>query len=324
MKRATVLIAAMSLLLAACGSDPDAAETTTTTAPPPTTTEAPTTTVAETTTTTSGPFALVEAANGIVEIAERPEAIVSLSPTATEMLFAIGAGPQVIAVDEFSYHPEEAPVTDLSGFTPNLEAIAAFEPDLVVVANDTDGIVSALGEVGIPTLFLPAAVTFEDVYGQMRTLGIATGNTETAELVVTDLEMEVEQLIDGVGDLGDGLTVYHELDPTFYSVTSITFVGQVYEAFGLENIADEADVDGFGYPQLSAEYILEQDPDLIVLTDCCGDTAETVAERPGWDAITAVQNDAVAVVDSDVASRWGPRIVEFIRTVAELVEDTTG
>ena len=323
MKRASVLIAALSVLLAACGSATDATDTTSTTAPAVTTTEAPTTTVAETT-TTAGPFALVEAANGTVEITERPEAIVSLSPTATEMLFAIGAGPQVVAVDEFSYYPEEAPVTDLSGFTPNLEAIAAYEPDLVVVANDTDGIVSALGEVGIPTLLLPAAVTFDDVYGQMRTLGIATGNSGAAELAATELETEVDRLIEGVGDLGEGLTVYHELDPTFYSVTSLTFVGRVYAAFGLENIADEADVDGFGYPQLSAEYILEQDPDLIVLTDCCGDTAESVAERPGWDAITAVQNDAVAVVDSDIASRWGPRIVEFIRTVADLVQGTAG
>lgn len=329
MKRALATGAAFLLLLTACAGDQvqEAATTTVSesvTAPESTT--APDTTAApETTTTTdAGPFAVVEAANGTVEIPERPDAIVSLSPTATEMLFAIGAGSQVAAVDEFSYHPEEAPVTDLSGFTPNLEAIASYEPDLVVVSNDTDGIVAALGEVGVPTLLLPAAVTFDDVYGQIRTLGIATGNVQDAETVAADLEIEIRRLIEDVGDLGEGVSVYHELDPTLYSATSVTFIGQVYASFGVENIADAADVDGFGYPQLSAEYILEADPDLIFLTDCCGETPETVAERPGWDAISAVRNGAVRVVDSDIASRWGPRIVQFIETVAATIQGLNG
>lgn len=329
MKRALATGGALVLLLTACAGDQLQEATTTTVSESvtaPESTMAPETTAApETTTTTdAGPFAVVEAANGTVEIPERPDAIVSLSPTATEMLFAIGAGSQVVAVDEFSYHPEEAPVTDLSGFTPNLEAIASYEPDLVVVSNDTDGIVAALREVGVPTLLLPAAVTFDDVYGQIRTLGIATGQTESAETVATGLEREIDRLVNDVGEKGEGLRVYHELDSTLYSVTSITFIGQVYDAFGLENIADAADVDGFGYPQLSAEYILEQDPDLIVITDCCGDTPETVAERPGWDSIAAVRNDAVAVVDSDVASRWGPRTADFIRVVAEVIGDLGG
>lgn len=325
MKRALATGTALLLLVSACAADqvPETA-TTTMSSEQSTVTEttgAPeATTVPETTTTADvGPFAVVEAANGTVEIPERPDAIVSLSPTATEMLFAVGAGSQVVAVDEFSYYPEEAPVTDLSGFTPNLEAIASYEPDLVVVSNDTDGIVAALGEVGVPTLLLPAAVTFDDVYGQIRALGAATGNVDNAETVAGDLENEIDGLIADVGDRGEGLTVYHELDSTFYSVTSTTFVGQVYDAFGLENIADAADVDGFGYPQLSAEYILEQNPDVIVITDCCGDTPETVAARPGWDSISAVRNDAVAVVDSDIASRWGPRTVDFIRAVADVI-----
>lgn len=324
MKRALATGGALLLLLTACSADQVPEATTTTAAGEQGTVTEATATPETTVTTDAGPFAVVEAANGTVEIPERPGAIVSLSPTATEMLFAIEAGSQVVAVDEFSYYPEEAPVTGLSGFTPNLEAIASYEPDLVVVSNDTDGIVAALGEVGVPALLLPAAVTFDDVYGQIRTLGIATGNVESAETVATDLESEIDGLINGVGDRGEGLRVYHELDSTLYSVTSVTFVGQVYDAFGLENIADAADVDGFGYPQLSSEYILEQDPDLIVITDCCGDTPETVAERPGWDSISAVRNDAVAVVDSDVASRWGPRTADFIRVVADAIGELGG
>jgi iron complex transport system substrate-binding protein len=240
------------------------------------------------------------------------------------MLFAIGAGDQVVAVDEFSYHPEEAPVTDLSGFTPNLEAIASYAPDLVVVANDLDGIVGALDAVDVPVLLLPAAAEFDDVYGQLRTLGQATGNLDSAEQTATSLEGEIKSAIDTAGGRAAGLTVYHELDPTLYSITSDTFIGLVYEAFGLVNIADQADVDGFGYPQLSAEYVIEADPDLIFVTDCCGDTPATVAERPGWDNIAAVERGAVTLVDDDVSSRWGPRLVEFFRAVSDAIVGLDG
>lgn len=273
---------------------------------------------------TAAAFATVEAANGSVAIAERPEAIISLSPSATEMLFAVGAGDQVIAVDEFSYYPAEAPVTDLSGFTPNLESIGAFEPDLVVVSNDIDGIVGALNEVGIAVLHLPAAVTFDDVYNQVLALGAATGHADEAAEVAGDLEREIQSAIADAGDLAEGLKVYHELDNTLYSITSETFIGLVYEAFGLSNISDAADADGFGYPQLSAEYVIDADPDLIFLTDCCGDTAGSVAERPGWDNISAVRNGAVTVVDTDVSSRWGPRLVLFFRSVSNAIVGLNG
>lgn len=320
--RWSVLLAALTLLVAACG----AATAPTTTAPVASPTLATTTTAPPTTTMfePGSPFATVEAANGTVEISARPEAIVSLSPTATEMLFEIGAGDQVVAVDEFSFYPEEAPVTDLSGFTPNLEAIGAYAPDLVVVSNDLDGIVGALDAVGVPVLLLPAAAEFDDVYDQLRTLGVATGNVDSAEEAATALESEIQTAIDDAGTGAVGLTVYHELDPTLYSITSTTFIGLVYEAFGLENIADPADADGFGYPQLSAEYVIEANPDLIFVTDCCGDTAETVAARPGWDNVSAVSRGAVTVVDDDVSSRWGPRLVEFFRTVSDAIVSLDG
>lgn len=313
-----VVIAALLLTVAACAAPESEAEPA-----PITTTTAVTSTAAAVDTTTPSTlpsaFAEVEAANGTVSIESEPTAIISLSPTATEMLFAIGAGDQVIAVDEFSYHPDDAPVTDLSGITPNLEAIGSYAPDLVVVSNDIDGVVGALNEVGIPVLLLPAAVGFEDVYQQIQALGLATGHVEAADAVAAELESEIAAAISDAGDLGDGLTVYHELDNTLYSITSQTFIGLVYDAFGLANIADAADQDGFGYPQLSAEYVIDANPDLIFLTDCCGDTVESVSSRPGWDSISAVQNGGVAVVSSDVSSRWGPRLVEFFRAVSDVI-----
>ena len=115
-----------------------------------------------------------------------------------------------------------------------------------------------------------------------------------------------------------GLTVYHELGPDLYSVTSSTFIGRVYALFGLKNIADAADRGGSGYPQLSPEYVVSQSPDIVVLADinCCAQTARTVASRPGWKNVSAVKTGTIVRVDDSIASRWGPRIVDFVRAIA--------
>ncbi|MCW2578498.1 MAG: Fe3+ transporter substrate-binding protein [Blastococcus sp.] len=256
--------------------------------------------------------------NGELTLDERPETIVSMSATTTEMLFAIGAGPQVEAVDDNSNYPEDAPTTDLSAFTPNAEAIAEYAPDLVVLSNDQNGIVDALDALSVPTLLLPAAETVDDTYEQLETLGAATGHRDDAAKVVTDVQDRIAAAVESVSADVEGMRVYHELDPTFYSATSGTFIGSIYAMFGLENIADEApDLSG-GYPQLSAEYVVGQAPDLIVLADtvCCGESAETVAQRPAFAAVPAVQEGRILAADDDVASRWGPRIADFAESVA--------
>jgi iron complex transport system substrate-binding protein len=257
--------------------------------------------------------------NGELTLDAQPEAIVSMSATATEMLFAIGAGPQVEAVDATSNYPTDAPVTDLSAFTPNAEAIAAYEPDLVVLSDDMNGIVDALGALHVPTLHLGAAATLEDSYAQLETLGDATGHADDAAKVVTDMQDRIEAAVESAGGSGEGLRVYHELDPTFYSAASSTFIGSVYELFGLENIADGAEDASGGYPQLSAEYVVGQAPDLVVLADtiCCEQSAETFAQRPAFDTLPAVQEGRVLAANDDVASRWGPRVADFAESVAE-------
>lgn len=265
----------------------------------------------------------VTAANGQVTIEEQPTRIVSLSATATEMLFGIGAGEQVVAVDDNSNYPPEAPMTDLSGFDVNVEAIAGYDPDLVVYSSDPGGLQKALNELEIPAIMQPAAVTLDDTYSQIEQLGDATGHPTEAERLNAEIEGDVQALTEEVGDSGDGLTYYYELDTNLFSVTSATFIGEVFGLLGLENIADEADEDGTGYPQLSAEYILDQDPDLIFLADtkCCDQSAETVAQRPGWDGLSAVENGAIVELDDDVASRWGPRVVELLDLAAGAVAD---
>lgn len=322
-------LAASLLVLAACGggdpgSAPAASDSSaeTTMADLDTTTTEPAVAAPETTTSGHDEGAVeVEAGNGTVTLPGPAEQVVSLSPTATEMLFAVGAGDQVVAVDDQSDHPSEAPVTDLSGFTPNVEAIVEYEPDLVVVAQDIDGIVGALEAVDVPVAVLPAVVDLDGTYAQIESVGALTGRSEEAAALVEEMEEEVAEIVGAVPDLAEAPTYYHELDPTLFSVTSQTFIGHVYGLAGLENIADAADEDGSGYPQLTAEYVIEADPDLIFLADadCCDVTPESLAQRPGWGSLTAVAEGHVHAVDEDIASRWGPRVVDFLRVATEAV-----
>lgn len=245
-----------------------------------------------------------------------PKRIVSLSPSATETLYAIGAGRQVVAVDELSDYPRQAPRTKLSGYTPNVEAIAAYRPDLVVLVFDSGDTVAGLRRLGIRTIVQPAPVNLEQAYRRIRLLGAVTGHVREASRLVRSLRMGIARAVASVPRRP--LRVYHELTPDYYSATSRTFIGRIYALFGLRNIADAAPGSASGYPQLSGEYIVSANPSLIVLADgkCCGQTPATVAARPGWSSIAAVRSRAIVVVDDSVASRYGPRIVQFVRAVA--------
>ncbi|TDC43561.1 ABC transporter substrate-binding protein [Micromonospora sp. KC213] len=260
---------------------------------------------------------------GRLTLEKRPEKIVSLSPTATEMLFAIGAGPQVTAVDDQSNFPAEAPRSELSGFQPNAEAIAAKGPDLVVLANDTNKIVAQLTALKIPVLLTPAAATLDDSYRQITDLGTLTGHPTEAADVTRRMKDEIAKLTKDLPQRSTKLTYYHELGPELYTATSKTFIGSIYALAGLENIADAADADGKagGYPQLSQEVIVKANPDLIFLADakCCQQSPDTVRARSGWAGLKAVRNNQVVTLDDDIASRWGPRVVDQLRTIVDAV-----
>jgi iron complex transport system substrate-binding protein len=318
-RRLIALMLAATLVGAACSSaEPESSP------PPPTATTASlpgaTVTVPQETATEAaddGFPVTIDAPNGSVTIDARPERVISISPTATEVLFAIGAGAQVIAVDGMSNYPVGAPVTDLSAFTPSVEAIASYEPDLVFLSFDPGDIVAGLEAVGIPAILHGTAATIDDAYTQWEQTGAATGHLAESAALVAETAADMDSAFASLPGLSDVVTYYYELDPTFYSVTSATFVGELLEPARMGNIADAADSDGFGYPQLSAEYIIDSNSTLILLADtkCCGASAETVAERPGWGALTAVANGSVVELDDDVASRWGPRIADLVEDV---------
>jgi ABC-type Fe3+-hydroxamate transport system substrate-binding protein len=248
-----------------------------------------------------------------------PHRIVSLSPTATETLFAIGAGTQVVAVDSSSDYPKAAQTkrTSLSGFTPNAEAIAGYKPDLVVLSFDAKGIVGALRNLGVRVLLQTPAKDLDGAYAQIRRLGQVSGHAAQSVALAQRMRTQIGALVRSVPS-ARGKTYYHEVGPDLYSATSQTFIGKVYSLFGLRNIADAADSSGSGFPQLSAEYVISADPDLIVLADitCCGMTPAKVAARPGWSQMKAVRTQSIVRIDDSIAARWGPRIVSFVKAGA--------
>jgi iron complex transport system substrate-binding protein len=268
----------------------------------------------------------ITTATGKVTVTKKPTRIVSLSPTATETLFAIHAGTQVIAVDDQSDYPKSVPRTSLSGFTPNVEAIAAYHPDLVVAQFDPKGMAESLRRLGITVVLQGSAATFKGAYQQIRQLGLVTGHSTEAAGVVARMKTKIAAIVRTSRPKANGLSVYHELTPDLFSASSKSFIGKVYGALGLRNIADAADNAGNGYPQLSAEYVVAQSPDVIVLADgvCCGQTASTVAARPGWDRIKAVRSGSVVRIDDSIASRWGPRLVNFFRAMSSALARLSG
>jgi len=272
------------------------------------------------------PVTIAQASGAGVTITKQPHRIVSLSATATEMLFAIDSGSQVVAVDDQSNYPLSAPKTKLSGFQPNIEAIAAYGPDLVVAVDDNSGLAHGLAALNVPVVIEPAAKNVDESYKQIEQLGAATGRVTEASALVKKMRADLAAIVATIPKPAKQLKVYHELDDTYYSATSATFIGQVYALLSLKNIADGATAAAGDYPQLSAEYIVSSSPDLIVLADtkCCHQDLSTVAGRPGWSSITAVKTGQVINVDDDIASRWGPRVVDFLRALAPHVKEMEG
>lgn len=252
-----------------------------------------------------------------------PKRIVSLSPTATETLFAIGAGKQVIAVDDQSNYPANAPKTKLSGFTPNVEAIAAYKPQLVIIAFDSKGLKKSLEALKIKVYYQPPPINMDGAYAQIKALGDVSGNPAKARVLISGMKVKIAKIVAQTPRPAAPLSVFHEIDNTLYSATSATFIGQVYKDLGLRNIADGApDAAGLGYPQLSSEYVVTQNPDFVVLTD--GEDPVKVATRPGWSLMKAVKRGTVAPVSADISSRWGPRIVGLYKVMSGRVTAVAG
>jgi iron complex transport system substrate-binding protein len=253
------------------------------------------------------------------KIAKKPTKIISLSPSATEILYAIGAGSQILAVDNLSNYPANAPTSEISAFEPNVEAILAKKPDLVLLSIDSTKapqIRNALVKLGIPVLMEKAPATLQDVYAENTLLARVTDRQAGAVKLNASMAKSIKDVL-AKAKKSSKIRIFHELDDTYYSATSNTFIGKVYKSFGVVNIADAASgADSSGYPQLSAEYLLKSDPQVIFLADAqYGVTAESVSKRAGWSQISAVKNKKIVELPSDIPSRWGPRLVDFYKLI---------
>ena len=252
-----------------------------------------------------------------------PKRIISLSPSATEILYAIGAGNQVIAVDDLSNYPSTAPITKLSAFSPNVEALMNYKPDLIILNADATKaleVKAALEKLKIKVFLERAPLNLKQAYLEITALGRATGKISGAQSVISDMKSKIAAAIKK-GKTSKKITFFHELDNTLYSATSDTFIGKVYQDFKLVNVADQAaTADSAGYPQLQSEYVIKSNPKIIFLADAqYGESLETLTKRAGWSGITAVKDRNVVSLPEDIPSRWGPRLVDFYEFIASSI-----
>jgi iron complex transport system substrate-binding protein len=296
-----VLLAACAVALAACSDDDDGDGEEVEVTP---TTEA------------AFPLTITDDADNEVTLEAEPERIVALAPSYVEVLFEIGAGDKVVAADENTdYPPEAADIPKLSGFDPSVEAIVNEDPDLVLIQFDPGTLTDSLTTNGIPVALLGSPETLDGVYEQIQTIGDLSGQPEEAATLVSDMREEIADVVAQIPEGPEPPSVFHEVDNTLFSVGPGSFIHDIYVILAAENIAEST---GEAYPQLNNEAVISANPDVIILADEeFGETPETVAARPGWDAISAVQTGRIHGVDPDLISRPGPRLPETVAALEE-------
>ena len=261
-----------------------------------------------------------------VMVAAMPKRIVSLAPSNTEILFAVGAGDQVVGLTQYCNYPPEASTRRalIGGFSANsisIEKILTLQPDLVVSAGSSHRtVIEALEQINVPVLALDAQ-NLDGIYKNILMVGQVTGHDTQAQTLVDQMKQRVAAVSDKVKTTPaqERPRVFYEVwDEPLMTAGSATFVHQVIELAGGVNIF--ADVKE-QYPKVSPEVVVARDPDVILgpLTHSNALVASKIAARPGWQPIKAVQKGRIAIVDGDVISRAGPRIVDAIEIVAKLL-----
>jgi iron complex transport system substrate-binding protein len=259
-----------------------------------------------------------------VRLSGSPQRIISLAPSNTEILFAIGAGDQVVGRDTLSNFPEGVnKVTDIgSTFDAlNTELIVSLEPDLVLAAEiNTPEQVKQLEDLGLTVYYLKNPSTLEEMYGNLELVAQMTGHEKEAATLIESLKARVAAVDEKIAPISSRPGVFYELDATDpakpYTAGKGTFITQLIERAGGYNIASDLE----GYPQMSLEQVVAADPAFIILGDArYGVTPESIAQRPGWENLSAVKNGKVLPFDDDLVSRPGPRLVDALEELAKLL-----
>ncbi len=273
---------------------------------------------------TAAPVMLTDGLGREVRLESTPQRIVSLAPSTTEILYAVGAGPQMVGRDEFSNYPEEAlALTSVGGSMGdyNLEQIVSLTPDLVLAAEiNTPEQVKALEDLGLTVYYLSNPASVEGVYDLLTTTGQLTGHTPEAETLVDSLKTRVDAVKAKVAEVKTAPKVFYELDGSDpakpWTAGAGTFIDELITLAGGENVA--ASMEG-SWGQFSQEALLVANPDFILLGDAAyGTTPEQVAARPGWDQLTAVKTGNILPFNDDTVSRPGPRLVDALEELLRL------
>ncbi len=295
---------------------------TATPSPTPTATATPTPTPTATPTPTptaaAYPRTVEDSAGTAVTLEAAPARIISYSPGATEILYAIGAGDRVVAVDDFSDFPPAAiELPKVAYSSPDPERALSLEPDLLLMATRQREQIEQFRSLGMTVLFLDSAQDIEGVFGTIALLGEVTGNEAQAAELAASMRERIAALTAALEDVEEGPLVFFELTADLYTVGTDTFVGELLTLAKARNIAEGA---ASSYPQLSAEAIIDAAPVVILLADAeWGESPETVCARPGWAAIPACVDERVHPVDGDLSGRPGPRIVDGLEQIARLL-----
>ncbi len=304
------LLSLLGVLLAGCALPP----------PPPLPTPTPATTAEE---VAPEPITVTDGLGRQVTLSEVPQRIVSLAPSNSEILFAVGAEDQVVGVTQFCNYPPEAcegkeVVGGFSAKSISMEVIVSLEPDLVVAGGEIHRpIIEALEQQGIPVISLTGR-SFQDVYADIQLVGQVTGHPDQAAQVVAEMQARVAAVTEAVADIPpeERLRVFYEVwDEPLMTAGPNTFIGQMIDLAGGVNIFDDVAED---YPVISSEEVIRRNPDVILAPDTHADkvTPEALAQRPGWETIRAVQEGRIHLVNGDIVSRPGPRIVDGLEAVA--------
>ncbi len=303
-----LLAALLTVAITACAPTPV----------PPTATSIPPT-------ATPGPFplTLTDDLGREVTLSALPQRVVSLAPSNTEILFAVGAGDQVVGVTQYCNYPPEAQDREqIGGFsakTISVEKIIALEPDLVLAVGEIhQPVIEALEQLDVPVYSLDPK-SLDDVYTRIELVGRMTGHEEEAAQVVEDMKSSVAAVTEQVATIPqeDRLTVYWEVfDEPRMTAGPSTFTGQLIELAGGVNIFADVTEE---YPQISDEVVIGRNPEVIMGADTMGEklTIDKVAQRPGWDQIDSVQNGRIYLFDGDMVSRSGPRLAQVLEVMAE-------
>ena len=265
------------------------------------------------------PATVTDFQNRSVTIAKRPDRVVSIGPSITEFLFALGAGSRVVGTDDFSDEPAAAKAVDkVGGIKVNFEKVVSLKPDLVLIVKFSDGTIEKLASAGLVVLVVdPQSVG--EVARTAVLVGRATG--EDGSSLAAQIDQKVQSVRAKTAAVTTRPRVYHEVDasdPTkIFTVGPGSYIHDLIEIAGGVNIAPKA---SGAYPQLSAEEILRSDPEVIVLAAAdYSAKPEQVAARTGWSAISAVKNKRIVTIAPNLINRPGPRVGEAAEAYARLV-----